>query len=109
MYCLDAMTAATAKAHLIELLLEPIHVCKGLYTYRKDLMHRVIAMSDRAVREHLDHLEQSGIQELEHLIRYASVCSFLQFVMLNIMLSRYVSKAKGDYLLINSMIPVALT
>lgn len=42
-------------------------------------MHRVIAMSDRAVREHLDRLEQSPIQELEHLIRYASVCSFLQF------------------------------
>ena len=59
MYCLDAMTGTTAKAHLFELLLEPILGCKGLYTYRKDLMHRVIAMSDRAVREHLDHLEQS--------------------------------------------------
>ena len=59
MYCLDAMTETTAKAHLIELLLEPIHGCKGLFTYQKDLMHRVIPISDRAVREHLDHLEQS--------------------------------------------------
>ena len=53
------MNGMTAKAHLIELLLDPIRGCKGLYSYRQDLMHRVMAMPDRAVREHLEHLEQS--------------------------------------------------
>ncbi len=34
------MTGTTAKAHLLELLLEPLKGCKGLYTYRQDLMQK---------------------------------------------------------------------
>ena len=53
-----AMTGTSAKAHLYDLLMEPLRGCKGLNTYRHSLMQRVIAMPDLEVRERLDHLEQ---------------------------------------------------
>ena len=52
------MTGTSAKAHLYDLLMEPLKGCKGLNTYRHSLMKRVIAMPDLEVRERLDHLEQ---------------------------------------------------
>ncbi len=53
------MTGTTAKAHLLDLLLEPIKGCKGLYTYRESLMRRVMAMPDLKVRECIDHLKRT--------------------------------------------------
>ncbi len=55
----QAMTGTTAKAHLLDLLLEPIKGCKGLYTYRESLMRRVMAMPDLKVRECIDHLKRT--------------------------------------------------
>ena len=54
------MTGTTAKAHLLELLLEPLKGCKGLYTYRQDLMHKIMSMSDLKVREYLDYHERTS-------------------------------------------------
>ena len=58
-----AMTGTSAKAHLYDLLMEPLRGCKGLNTYRHILMQRVIAMPDLEVRERLDHLEQLHQQD----------------------------------------------
>ena len=52
------MKGTTAKAYLLELLLEPIKGCKGLYSYRQDLMKRVLSMPDLEVRERLNHLKK---------------------------------------------------
>ena len=40
------MTGTTAKAQLVEMLLEPLKGCKGLYRYRQDLIKKVMAMPD---------------------------------------------------------------
>ena len=48
------MTGTTAKAQLVEMLLEPLKGCKGLYNYRQDLMKKVMDMPDVQVREYLD-------------------------------------------------------
>ena len=52
------MTGTTAKAHLLDQLLEPLRGCKGLNVYRHSLMKLVMAMPDLEVRERLDHLKQ---------------------------------------------------
>ena len=52
------MTGTTAKAHLYDLLMEPLKGCKGLNIYRHDLMQRVISMPDLEVRERLEHLRR---------------------------------------------------
>ena len=49
------MTGTTAKAQLVEMLLEPLKGCKGLYNYRQDLIKKVMAMPDLQVREYLDY------------------------------------------------------
>ena len=51
------MTSTTAKAQLLELLIEPLKGCKGLYTHRQQLMQRVMRMPDLEVRDHLDRLK----------------------------------------------------
>ena len=48
------MTNTTAKAQLLDLLIEPLKGCKGLYAHRQNLMRRVMRMPDREVRDHLD-------------------------------------------------------
>ena len=52
------MTGTTAKAHLYDLLMEPLKGCKVLNIYRHDLMHRVMSMPDLEVRESLEHLRR---------------------------------------------------
>ena len=52
------MSGTSAKAHLLELLLEPLKGCKGLYSYRQDLMTKIMNMSDLQVREFLDYHER---------------------------------------------------
>ena len=44
------MSGTSAKAHLLELLLEPLKGCKGLYNYRQDLMTKIMQMPDLQVR-----------------------------------------------------------
>ena len=51
------MTSTSAKARLLELLIEPLKGCKGLYTHRQQLMQRVMRMPDLEVRDHLDRLK----------------------------------------------------
>ena len=52
------MTGTTAKAHLLDLLLEPLCGCAGLYTYRQELMNEVLRMPVLEVHDRLDHLER---------------------------------------------------
>ena len=52
------MSGTSAKAHLLELLLEPLKGCKGLYNYRQDLMTMIMQMPDLQVREYLDYHER---------------------------------------------------
>ena len=40
------MTNTTAKAQLLDLLIEPLKGCKGLYVHRQNLMQRVMRMPD---------------------------------------------------------------
>ena len=40
------MTNTTDKAELLDLLIEPLKGCKGLYAHRQNLMQRVMRMSD---------------------------------------------------------------
>ena len=53
-----SMTGTSAKAHLLELLLEPLKGCKGLYSYKQDLMKKIMQMSDLQVREYLNYHER---------------------------------------------------
>ncbi|MDA9700043.1 hypothetical protein N9U74_02630 [Synechococcus sp. AH-736-M02] len=53
------MTNTTAKAQLLDLLIEPLKGCKGLYAHRQNLMQRVMRMPDLEVRNHLDRLRAS--------------------------------------------------
>ncbi len=52
------MSGTSPKAHLLELLLEPLKGCKGLYNYRQDLMTKIMQMPDLQVREYLDYRER---------------------------------------------------
>ncbi|GEM_PF-647313 len=54
----QSMSGTSAKAHLLELLLEPLKGCKGLYNYRQDLMTKIMQMPDLQVREYLDYHER---------------------------------------------------
>ena len=56
------MTNTTAKAQLLDLLIEPLKECKGLYAHRQNLMQRVMRMLDLEVRDHLDRLKASHFQ-----------------------------------------------
>ena len=49
----------TAKAQLLDLLIEPLKGYKGLYAHRQNLMQRVMRMPDLEVRDHLDRLRAS--------------------------------------------------
>lgn len=51
------MSNTTAKAQLLDLLMEPLKVCKGLYAHRQNLMMR---MPDLEVRDHLDRIKASN-------------------------------------------------
>ena len=44
---------------LLDLLIEPLKGCKGLYVHRQNLMQRVMRMPDLEVRDHLDRLRAS--------------------------------------------------
>ena len=54
------MTGTTAKAHLVDLLLEPLRGCTGLYTYRQELIQQVMRMPALEVKERLDYLKRSN-------------------------------------------------
>ena len=41
------MTNTTAKAQLLDLLIEPLKGCKGVYAHRQNLMQRVMRMPDQ--------------------------------------------------------------
>ena len=51
------MTGTTAKAQLLDLLLEPLRGCSGLYTYRQQLIKRVMNMPVLEVQDLLGHLQ----------------------------------------------------
>ena len=53
------MSNTTAKAQLLDLLIEPLKGCKGLYAPRQNLMQRVMRMPDLEVGDHLDRLKAS--------------------------------------------------
>ena len=53
------MTNTTSKAQLLDVLIEPLKGCKGLYAHRQNLMQRVKRMHDLEVRDHLDRLKAS--------------------------------------------------
>ena len=56
------MTNTTAKAQLLDLLIEPLKGCKGLkglYAHRQNLMQRVMRMPDLEMRDHLNWLRAS--------------------------------------------------
>ena len=53
------MTKTSAKARLLDLLIEPLKGCKGLYTYKQSLMLRVMQMPDLEVRDRLHQLQQN--------------------------------------------------
>ena len=59
------MTNTTAKAQLLDLLIEPLKGCKGLYAHRQNLMQRVMRMPDLEVRDHLDRLRPAISQSPE--------------------------------------------
>ena len=50
------MTNTTAKVQLLDLLIEPLKGCIGLYAHRQNLMQRVMRMPDLEVGDHLDRL-----------------------------------------------------
>ena len=51
----ELMSGTSAKVHLLELLLEPLKGCKGLYGYKQDLMKQVMDMPDLKMRDYLDY------------------------------------------------------
>ena len=51
------MTGTTAKAQLLDLLLEPLRGCAGLYTYRQQLIKRVMNMPVLEVQDRLGRLQ----------------------------------------------------
>ena len=56
-----SMTNTTAKAQLLDLLIEPLKGCKGIYSHRQNLMQRVMRMPDLEVQNHLDRLRASHL------------------------------------------------
>ena len=59
------MTNTTAKAQLLDLLIEPPKGCKGLYAHRQNLMQVVMHMPDLEVRDHLNWLKANHFQAPE--------------------------------------------
>ena len=57
------MSGTTAKAHVVDLLLEPLRGCAGLYTYRQQIMEGVMKMSALEVKERLEQFSSSDFQE----------------------------------------------
>ena len=55
------MTNTTAKAQLLDLLIEPLKGCKGIYAHGQNLMQRVIRIPDLEVRNDLDRLRTSHL------------------------------------------------
>ena len=55
------ITNTTAKAQLLDLLIEPLEGCKGSYAHRQILMQRVMRMRELEVRDHLDRLRASHL------------------------------------------------
>ena len=53
------MTNTTAKAQLLNLLIEPLKGWKGLCAHRQKLMQWMMRMPDREVRDHLERLKAS--------------------------------------------------
>jgi CMP-2-keto-3-deoxyoctulosonic acid synthetase len=59
------MTGTTAKAHLVDLLLDPLRGCTGLYTYRQEIIQKVMSMPALEAKERLNHLLQVNYPESE--------------------------------------------
>ena len=57
------MTGTSARAHLLDILLEPLRGSTGLYTYRQELMNTVMNMPALEVKERLEHLTNSNFQD----------------------------------------------
>ena len=53
------MTNTTTKAQLLDLLIEPLKGCKGLYAHRQNLMQLVMLMPDLEVRDYFERLKAS--------------------------------------------------
>ena len=53
------MTNTNSKAQLLDLLIEPLKGCKGLYANRQNLVQRMKRMHDLEVRDRLDQLKAS--------------------------------------------------
>ena len=58
---LKRITNTTAKAQLLDLLIEPLEGSKGVYTHRLNLMKRVMRMREQEVRDHLEQLRASHL------------------------------------------------
>ena len=43
----------------LDLLIEPLKGCKGVYAHRQNLLQRVLRMPDLEVRDHLNRLKTS--------------------------------------------------
>ena len=56
-----SMTNTTAKAQLLDLPIEPLKGCKGIYANRQNLMQRVMRMRELEVRDHLERLRASHL------------------------------------------------
>ena len=54
---MKTMTGTTLKAQLLDLLLEPLRGCTGLYTYRQQLFKRVMNMPVLEVQDRLGYLQ----------------------------------------------------
>ena len=55
------ITNTTAKAQLLDLLIEPLEGCQGSYAHRQNLMQRVMRMRELEVRDHLERLRASHL------------------------------------------------
>ena len=56
-----SMTNTTAKAQLLDLPIERLKGCKGIYANRQNLMPRVMHMPDLEVRNHINRLRASHL------------------------------------------------
>ena len=55
------ITNTTAKAQLLDLLIEPLEGCKGVDAHRQNLMQRVIRMPELGERDHLERIRASRL------------------------------------------------
>ena len=54
-----SMTNTTAKAQLLDLLIEPLKGCKGIYDHRQNLIQPLMRRPDLEARNHLDRRKTS--------------------------------------------------